>query len=153
MNDAKNIFCLLALCLFVVGCGHIPTSDYPVEVKKVLHAPFERVWNSSIQVIEASKATIIAKDKPSGLITCKFPADKSKSPTYASIFIKPDPQYTGSVSMYLIPYSFSSYPAISYVIYPQEKKGVILKYHHIYVHKDYFSDVCNTFYDQLEDTL
>lgn len=153
MNDAKKMCSVLVLCLFVVGCGpHIPTSEYPMEVEKVIHAPFESVWDNSLQVIETLEATIIAKDKSSGLISCKFPHDKSKSQTYTNIYIRSNPQNRSVVNIYLIPYDFSSYAAIRYVKYPEEK-GVILRFRNMSFRKNYFSDVYDMFFDKLKGKL
>lgn len=148
MNDAKKISCFLVLSLFVVGCGpHIPTSEYPVEVQKAFHVPFDNVWDSSLDVIETFDGTIIAKDKSSGLITCKFSADKSQSKTYINIYIRRDLQNSIS-NVYIIPYTSSIYTAMRL-----QEQGIILQFEDFSFRKDYFSEISKTFFEKLRGRL
>ena len=145
----KEIFCLFVFAFTVAGCGpKIPTSDDPVEIEKVFNASFDNVWNNSLGVIKTIGGTIITQDKSAGLVTCKFPARDSETQTYANIYIKRHPQNERTATIYVTPFTYSSYTAIKF-----PERNIRLEFQDISFRNDYFSDIGNAFFDGLTRKL
>ena len=89
MNMAKKIFYFfIPLIFIVIGCAHIPKSEYPVEIGKLFNASFDKTWNAVSEVVKMSKGVIITNDKSSGLVTYTIPDKESESKIYMNVYLK-----------------------------------------------------------------
>lgn len=102
MKISKEIlFCIIILLLlsFSIGCSpKIPQLKYSAEIEKEFNAPFDKIWDSTLEVLKLSNTKIIMEDKTSGLIVCAMPIkerfealkkfDISEPKMYMTIYIK-----------------------------------------------------------------
>ncbi len=99
-----NISGLVILLFFIIGCAHIPTSEYPPELEKKYTAPFDKTWDATLKTVEKYKGTIIAKDRSaeSGIVTFTYNDKKKKNKIYLNIYLKSSPSLNTTI-VYLKP--------------------------------------------------
>jgi hypothetical protein len=89
MSIQRRFFIVLLFLPILVCCApNLPKSEYPMEIEKVFNASFDKIWDSVLKVITASKGKIVTNDKSSGLITYNILDKESESQIFMNVYLK-----------------------------------------------------------------
>lgn len=105
MSKLRKIYCIAILVMLnwsLCLAQEIPQSEYPLEIEREFNASFEKTWDAVIELIKVLNGTVVATDKPSGIITYSIFDGTSRSLIYINIHIKERPSQE-TTNVYLIP--------------------------------------------------
>lgn len=109
MNCTRKIFHYILPLLIFMGCAHIPTVDYPLEIQRVFDVPYDKTWNTVGELIKATEgAMLVNQDESSGLIVYSVLNKMAKSRIFMQVYLRPSHDRQATL-VYLFPRERNGY--------------------------------------------
>jgi hypothetical protein len=142
MNEARRTLGLILLYCFIAGCGpKLPSSTYPAEMEKAFNSTFETMWTRCVDAVDSMGGTIITKDKPGGVLACRFPSSRKGNDIYANICVRRSLDSENVTSVCVVPFRSIDYTAMEFPAYK-----VTLEFQDIRFRRDFTEDVGRRFF-------